>query len=103
MTSFDKLAWLCSWCAPLAFGVALCAVLLNLALQAGAAPGLRELLPALAFAAGAGGLVAHLVLTCHVWKASFLTAAERSALLRALYLRAGYGEWRATMSGEVPS
>lgn len=103
MTTFDRLAWFCSWCAPLGFGVALCTVLLNLALQGTAGTELRGLLPSIAFGAGLLGLVAHLVLTCHVWKASFLTAAERSTLLRALYLRAGYGEWRATMRGEVPS
>ena len=103
MTRFDRVAWFCSWCAPLGFGVALCAILLNVALHTGAAAELRDLLPMIALGAGVLGLVSHTVLTYHVLKASFLTAAERSVLLRALYLGAGYAQWRATMRGEIPS
>jgi hypothetical protein len=103
MTSFDKVAWLCSWLAPLGFGIALLAVLLSVALQPGAATELRALLPTTAVVGGLLGFVGQIVLTYHVAKASFLTSAERSVLLRALYLGTGYGLWRATMRGEVPS
>lgn len=103
MTRFDRVAWFCSWCAPLGFGIAVGASLLRVALPNGSAAELRELLSMIALGAGVLALLGHAVLTYHILKASFLTATERSALVRALYFGAGYTQWRATMRGEIPS
>lgn len=104
MTFFDKLAWWCSWCAPLGLCVALVSILASFAFRGGSSPaGLVESIPGTALAAGVIAFVAHAILTIHVLTASFLTQAERSSLVRALYLRGAYGVWRATMRGQVPS
>lgn len=103
MTPFDRVAWLCSWCAPLGLGIALAATAVLLLGGRSSEPSFQGALPIVAVAAGIVGLVTHGLLTVHVMTATFLTKEERSSLLRALYLSAGYGQWRAIMRGELPS
>ena len=104
VTSFDRLAWRCSWVAPVALTAALAAVALHMARVLGSATqSLGQYLPAFAMAAAVVGLLAHLVVQYHaVRPGSFSDRVRRQKVEVALRLAMGYGVWREAMREQHP-
>ena len=99
MTTFDRVAWACSWLAPVGWLLALAAFLLSLVMgrPAAAASDGSASLPVVALAAASLGLIAHTILGYHVLRARAFTPEERSGLWRDYLLGLGYRRWRSTM------
>ena len=92
MSSFDRVAWYCSWVAPASWIAAILAFVLSLLV--GRDSGLQTTLPGIALVGASLGLLAHTLLTFHVSKARVFSSDERTALLRALWFGLGYQRWR---------
>jgi hypothetical protein len=105
MTSFDRLAWRCSWVAPWALFACLGAILLDCVAAAWKVgrPEWREYLPIVALCSGCVGIVAHVILQYHVVRAgSFAPDVSRSRLEVALRFNTGYAFWRDLMRVRHP-
>src|SRR4051794_11432197 len=105
MTTFDRVAWTCSWLAPAGWLLALAAFSLSLVIGRPAATvsDVSTSLPAVALAAASLGLIAHTILGYHVLKARAFTPEERSRLWRDYLLGLGYRRWRRTMRSHQAS
>src|SRR5260221_14712121 len=80
MTTFDRVAWACSWLAPLGWLLALAAFLLGLVVgrPAAAASAGSASLPVVALAAASLVLNAHTILRSHALRARAFTPEERT-------------------------
>jgi hypothetical protein len=98
MRGFDRVAWYCSRLAPVGWGIALLAVLLEI-LEGGEAHSMggRSSLPLIALGGASLGILAHTVLGYHVLKSRAFTPEERDALWRHLVMGFGYTQWRQLM------
>jgi uncharacterized membrane protein YidH (DUF202 family) len=102
MTRFDKLAWRCSSIAPVAFLIAIGAIVLDWA--AGArVTSVRAYLPAIALLLAVLGLAAHMIVHYHAIKAgTFPRGTNRSKLEISMRFNLGYGKWRTLMRAQHP-
>jgi hypothetical protein len=106
MKPFDRLAWRCSWIAPIglvAGFVSLFAYMEAVRRQVG--ENWRTTFVVVSFVSWSIGVVTHLVVHYHAIKAgslSSLKAHERDRLDVALRFSGGYGAWRSHMRREHP-
>jgi hypothetical protein len=101
MTTFDRVAWYCSWLAPAGWIIALLAFLLSVGVgrQALLTLAAQDSLPALALLGASVGLVAHTILGYHVLKSPVFSSEERQDLWRNYMVGLGYHRWRRIMRG----
>ena len=95
MSDFDRVAWYCSWIAPVSWIVFVLALLLS-GLERRDSD-VQTALPGIALVAGSLGLAAHTLLTFHASRTRVFSSAERKGLLRALWFGFGYQRWRSVM------
>ena len=97
MKGWDRVAWLCSWVAPIGFSVA--GVVFVLALWGANVAWPEQRLHGLEIGAlvfACGGLVAHMVLVYHIHHRAGLSAQDSSRLAALLHFGIGYARWRDT-------
>ena len=106
MKPLDRLAWRCSWIAPISLVTAFASLLAYMeAVRRQTGENWRTAILLVSFVAGSLGILAHLVVHYHAIKAgSFrsLKSSERDQLDVALRFSGGYGAWRSHMRREHP-
>jgi hypothetical protein len=95
MTEFDRVAWCCSWVAPVSWVVLVLALLLS-GLERRDSE-FQTAVPGIALIAGSLGLAAHTLLAFHASRARVFSSAERKGIMRALWFGCGYRLWRDVM------
>jgi len=99
MSTFDRVAWCCSWVAPACWIALLLAILGGVALGGQVPPNqtMQAALPVVVLVAASLGLAANTIFISHILGVRRFSSSDRRTLLRYVWFGFGYRKWRAIM------